>query len=145
VLDICDEEIPAECLDGDGRAIYPPVDVEFFEAWRIQRATVTPSNDGQPDDIWSADPQAVPEGWFQVSGEARYYADRDMGDERPGVAGNLWETHPGPPMNNRLPTTSVEPDFWREDGRRGVVRQVELSWMCCPPQGTSLEEDTHDR
>lgn len=145
VLRTCAERVPEPCTDDDGRASYPPVEVEFWEAWAIGRGAVTPSDDGESDDTWSAEPQAVPEGWFEVIGEARYYAGRDLGDERPGAEGSPWDRHPGPPMNNRLPTTAVEPDFWRADARRGIVRRVALSWRCCPPGGTTVEEDSHDR
>lgn len=35
--------------------------------------------------------------------------------------------------------------FWHADERPALSREVQVTWTCCPPGETRIEEDTHDR
>ncbi len=138
-LQSCPAVVPRACTDDMGQAEYLPLYWTYWEAWQVNAGAVAGASDA-----WRLNSQAVPQGNASIHGHARFYADEMMGDEHPERPGSPF-TVGDAMINHAGPVTWRAPLFWQADERPALSREVRVTWTCCPPGETRIEEDTHDR
>lgn len=135
------ERLPDSCIDDNGEPFIERGTIRFWEAFPLSEGDERYIN----TDLWSLQPQAVAEGEATIAGSARFYPSEAMADEHPDNANSPFQRMPVTVGASVLPSTLEEPMFWRRDQRGTLDRHIRVSWRCCPPMVTVLEEDGHDR
>lgn len=134
------ENLPPRCIE-DGQPFIDRGGIRFWEVFPMEAGDIRYGS----VDRWEQFVQIVARGETTIAGAARFYASADLGDEHPMRPDSPFQTDPLAVGQSGLPSTYVEPDFWRADRRPTLDRMMRVSWRCCPAMSTVVEEDTHDR